>query len=208
MNDDEDIVPAPAPYQIPKDRNEIKQRIRRYERSLEEERRRLGDYRDGSGKRFLLGPLYMIMGDLEGALKSFAWFEAEFPDSSDDAPQFLCWSLALHQVGEDSEARRRLRRTMFANLYVIPRLLGMEVRCHDIWHGSNTAEPSYLDWIPEEYWGLWTEPDREWAAGLWHGSEFRASRDRYVELGHALKSLRPGPERNRVITEMSRLTDD
>ena len=27
----------------------------------------------------MLGPLYMILGDLEGALGSFAWFEAAFP---------------------------------------------------------------------------------------------------------------------------------
>ena len=206
--DDEDVFPALEPYQVPKDRNKIKQRIRRYERSLEQEKQRLGSYGDGSGKRFLLGPLYMIMGDLEGALKSFAWFETEFSDSSDEAPQILCWSLALHRVGEDYEARRMLRRTMFANLYIIPRLLGMEVRRHDMWHGSNTAEPSYLSWVPEEYWDLWNESDRQWAAGLWQTSEFRESRNRYVELGHALKSLRPSPERNRVLTEMRCLTDD
>ena len=93
-------------------------------------RRRLGHYGDGYGKRFLLGPLYMIMGDLDGALTSFAWFENEFSDSSDMAPQLLCWTLALHQAGEDDKARRMLRRTMFANLYIIPRLLGMEVRRH------------------------------------------------------------------------------
>lgn len=206
MNDnEEDVFPAPEPYQIPKDRSKIKQRIRRYERSLEQEKIRLGGYGDGSGKRFLLGPLYMILGDMEGALESFAWFETEFPDSLDEAPQLLCWSLALHQTGDDYEARRMLRRTMFANLYIIPRLLSMQVRRHDIWHDSNTAEPSYLGWVPEEYWGLWSESDRQWAAGLWRSTEFRESREQYVELGHALKSLRPGPERNRVLVEVRRL---
>ena len=200
MHDDNgDVFPAPKPYQIPKDDKKIKQRIRNYERSLSQEKRRFGGYRDGSGKRFLLGPLHMIMGDLEGALRSFAWFEVEFPDSSDEAPQLLCWSLALHRVGEDDKARRLLRRTMFANLYIIPRLLGMEVRRHDMWHGSNTKEPSYLSWVPNEYWGLWNDSERQWGAELWQSSDFRESRDRYVELGHALKSLRPGPERNRVL---------
>jgi hypothetical protein len=82
-DDDEDPFPAPEPYQVPKDAKKIKERIRRYERALEQEKRRLGNHRDGSGKRFLLGPLYMILGDLEGALKSFAWFEATFPDGAD-----------------------------------------------------------------------------------------------------------------------------
>ena len=97
---------------------------------------------------------------------------------------------------------------MLANLYIIPRLLGMEVGRHDIWHGSNTEEPSYLSWVPNEYWGLWDDSERQWAAGLWQSSEFRKSRDRYIELGHALKSLRPGPERNRVVAEMTRLSAD
>ena len=117
---DADIFPAPEPYPGPEDDKKIRQRIRNYERSLNQEKRRLGGYRDRSGKRFLLGPLYMIMGDLEGALRSFAWFEAEFPDSADEAPQLLCWSLALHRIREDDKARQMLRRTMFANLYIIP----------------------------------------------------------------------------------------
>jgi len=68
--------------------------------------------------------LYLILGDLEGALKSFAWFEAAFPDSMDEAPHVLCWSLALHRAGQEEKARRMLRRTMLANLYILPRLFG------------------------------------------------------------------------------------
>ena len=201
----EDIFPAPEQYSIPKDPKKIRQRIRQYEYALEKEKRSYGTYGDGYGKRFLLGPLYMIMGDLQGALRSFDWFETEFPDSSDDAPQLLCWSLALHQVGDNLEARLKLRQTMLANLYVIPRLLGIEVTRHDISHGSNLAEPGFLSWFPDEYWGLWSCSDRQWADVLWNANEFRDARNRYIEFGHALKDLRPGPERSRVIKQMSRL---
>ncbi len=207
-DDDEDPFPAPAPYQVPKDAKKIKERIRRYERALEQEKRRLGNYHDGSGKRFLLGPLYMILGDLEGALRSFAWFEAAFPDGTDEAPQLLCWSLALHRAGQEMKARRMLRRTMLANLYILPQLLGIEVRRHDMWHGSNTAEPSYLGWVPEEYWALWSDAERRWAGRLWQCGEFREARERYIELGHRLRFLPPGPERSRVVQEMSRLEAD
>ena len=207
-DDGEDPFPAPAPYQVPKDAKKIKERIRRYERALEQEKRRLGNYRDGSGKRFLLGPLYMILGDLEGALTSFAWFEAAFPDSADEAPQVLCWSLALHRAGQDMKARWMLRWTMLANLYILPQLLDMEVRRHDMWHGSNTSEPSYLGWVPEEYWALWSDAERQWAGRLWQCGEFREARERYIELGHTLKSLPPGPERSRIVQEMSRLEAD
>ena len=205
MDEDDDVFPAPAPYQVPRDATKIKERIRRYERALQAERRREGDYRDGSGKRFLLGPLYLILGDLAGALKSFAWFEATFPDSTDEAPHVLCWSLALHRAGQEAKAQRMLRRTMLANLYILPRLLGLEVRRHDIWHGCNTAEPSYLSWVPAEYWALWSDAERRWAAELWQSEEFRNARERYIEQGHALKSLPPGAERNRVVDKIRRL---
>ena len=141
-------------------------------------------------------------------MKSFAWFAAAFPDSTDEAPHVLCWSLALHRAGQDAKAQRMLRRTMLANLYILPRLLGLEVRRHDIWHSSNTAEPSYLDGVPDEYWALWNSEDRHWAAVLWRSQEFRETRARYIELSHALKSLPPGRERSRVVEEMSRLEGD
>ena len=163
--------------------------------------------RDGYGKRFLLGPLYMIMGDLQGALRSFEWFETEFPDCSDDASQLLCWSLALHQVGDNLEARSKLRQTMLANLYVIPRLLGIEVTRHDISHGSNLAEPGFLNWFPDEYWALWSDSDHSWAEALWSGKAFQDTRNKYIEFGHALKELRRGPERSRVVAEMRRLRE-
>ena len=38
-DDQEDPFPAPAPYQVPKDAKKIKERIRRYERALEQEKR-------------------------------------------------------------------------------------------------------------------------------------------------------------------------
>jgi hypothetical protein len=57
-------------------------RIRRYERALRKEYDDTGFYSNGYGKRFLLGPLYLLKDDLEGALKSFAWYEETFPDDS------------------------------------------------------------------------------------------------------------------------------
>ena len=78
----------------------------------------------------------------------------------------------------------------------------------DIWHGCNTSEAGYLSWVPEEYWKLWSETDRQWAATLWQSIEFRDVAEPLRRTGRALKSLSPGVERNRVVTEMRRLRDD
>jgi len=77
---------------IPPDPKRIRARIRSYERKLEQERRELGSYHDGAGKRYFLGPLYLLAGDLAGAVRSFRWFEQEFPDDGGDPGQSLCWA--------------------------------------------------------------------------------------------------------------------
>jgi hypothetical protein len=60
------------PYEFPQDPKQIRARIRRYERSLRQEQERFGHIGDGSGKRYLLGPLYLLMGDTDGAHQSSA----------------------------------------------------------------------------------------------------------------------------------------
>jgi tetratricopeptide (TPR) repeat protein len=95
---------------LPHDSAQIRARIRRYERALAKEKRQYGAYDDGAGKRHLIGPLYLLMGDLDGALRSFAWFEREFPDDSGDAGQFLCWALALRRSGDSDGASGKLRQ--------------------------------------------------------------------------------------------------
>jgi len=58
---------------FPRDPKKIRTRIRRYERALRQEQERFGHIGDGYGKRYLLGPLYLLMGDTQGALQSYAW---------------------------------------------------------------------------------------------------------------------------------------
>src|SRR5262245_26780606 len=58
---------------IPTDPKKILKRIRSYELKLRKERAQHGFYWDRVGKRHLLAPLYLCMGDLEGALDSYRW---------------------------------------------------------------------------------------------------------------------------------------
>ncbi len=55
---------------FPTNPKRIRERIHRYERSLKKELEE-GYGGDGYGKRYLLGPLYKLMGDVDGALASF-----------------------------------------------------------------------------------------------------------------------------------------
>ena len=64
------------------DEQKIRSRLSSYERKLQKEKKEHGFYRDGAGKRYQIGPHYMLLGDNEGALAAFQWFEKEFSDDA------------------------------------------------------------------------------------------------------------------------------
>jgi hypothetical protein len=83
------------------DKQRIRSRLRRYERKLQKEKKEYGFYRDGAGKRYQIGPHYTLLGDNEGALVAFQWFEKEFSDDAGGPGHHLCWSLALYRSGNE-----------------------------------------------------------------------------------------------------------
>jgi hypothetical protein len=180
----------------------IRSRLRSYERKLQKEKKEYGYYDDGAGKRYQIGPHYMLLDDNDGALAAFEWFEKEFPDDVGEPGHFLCWSLALHRAGNEIGAARKLRQTMFSNLYLVPRLLGSPIAELDIWHGSSDAEPSYAEHIHEPYLQLWSDTEREWASRLYHSPGFQSVRARYIEISRLLDTTPPGAERSRLVKEM------
>lgn len=189
----------------PKTRISAKARLKSHERRLRKEKEEHGFYRDGTGKRYELGPGYMLLGDDGGALESFRWFDKEFPDDIGEPGHLLCWSLALHRAGDQAAATRKLRQAMLSNLYVVAHLLGKSIGKLDIWHGSNWEEPDYLAVIPSAYWSLWTEGDRAWAANLYRSPEFTSVRARWIDIGRALRTTPRRQDRNQLVKEMHEL---
>jgi hypothetical protein len=194
-------------YEFPKEPKKIRARIMRYERELRKEYEQTHIISDGYGKRYLLGPLYMILGDLSGAIRSFEWFEKTFPDDVGEPFHSLCWTLALYRSGDIRGARHRLRQTMLLNLYLIPHLVRLEQEELDIWHGSNIAERDYLQYAPPEIWGLWDEQARQWAKMTFQSRALSQIRARYIEIHHGLKHEPPGPRRTQLVDEAIRLEE-
>ena len=143
----------------PKTPKAIRERIRRYERALKKELQ-TGYGGDGYGKRYLLGPFYMLLGDVDGALASFDWYEKAYPDDVGDPYQYLTWALGLYKGEQKQEAFNKLYSTMLENLYLVPLVLQQTPQPLDIWHGSNLAEMEYAMSIPEELLELWDNEAR------------------------------------------------
>jgi len=192
-------------FDFPKEPNKIRERIKRYERGLRQEYEIFGAIDDGYGKRYLLGPLYLLMGDMQGAVKSFEWFEETFPDDMGEPVQYLCWTLALYRSGDAAQAAQKLCQTMLSNLYLIPHLLGREQEELDIWHGSNLEHKDFVHYVPPEIWALWDAPALQWAKETYDNPEFRRIRTRYIEIYQQLRIEPPGPRRSELVRQASTL---
>ena len=192
-------------YQFPKDKSKIRARIRRYERELRKEKELHGSIHDGGGKRYLLGALYMLLGDNDGALKSFRWFEKTFPDDIGEPFQYLCWTLALYRAGDKEAAEDKLIQTMLKNLYLIPHLLGIKQEILDIWHSSNWDEKRYAESAAPEIIELWTDEEKEWARKVYDSQAVEEIRSRYIEIQRQLKIEPVGAKRTELVMEASRM---
>ena len=152
-----------------------------------------------------LGPLYLLMGDTDGAHQSYVWFEQAFPDDSDDPLNLLCWTLVLYRVDQLHAAGAKLRQTMLSNLYLLPHLLGINQDVIEMWHPSNLAHKSYVACIPESIFDLWEPPAVHWAETVYHSEPMRRVRERYIEIYIQLKEEPRGPRRSKLIEEAYQL---
>ncbi|NQS98605.1 MAG: hypothetical protein HQ591_09130 [candidate division Zixibacteria bacterium] len=184
---------------IPKTKTGIRSLIKKIEGALKYEKRTFGSIGDRAGARYLLGPLYLLMEDVEGALKSFRWFENEFPDDVGDPFQYLSWALAYYKSGQLKKAEGKFIQTMLLNLYLIPYILGDDQPVYDIWHGSNVDEKGYLNYLPEEYKALWDDAALKWTAEAYEGEKARSFRNKYIEIQHQLLHEPAGPTRTRLV---------
>lgn len=192
-------------YDFPQEPTKIRARIRRYERALRREQTSYGFINDGGGKRYLLGPLYLLMGDTAGALQSFVWFAQTFPDDCGDPVQYLCWTLALYRTGDLEHAAAKLCQTMLSNLYLLPRLLGLPQDPIDMWYPSNLTEKAYSDSVPDELLALWDPAALRWAHTVYQRAPMQRVRRRYIAIYYQLKTEPPGPKRSRLVNEAFRL---
>ena len=190
---------------IPKDHKKIKAQIHRYERALKKELDEYGCYDDGAGKRYMIGPLYLILGDVAGAMKSYKWFKENFPDDSGLPIHFLCWALALYRSGDLKAAQKKLLQTMFSNLYLIPHLLGYDQGILDVEHSSNWESKEYLNFIPVEILELWNEEELKWAKKVYDDTNTQKLRDWYIAIEKLSIDERPGSVRSKLVEDASKM---
>jgi hypothetical protein len=124
---------------IPKRTETIKRRIKEYEDYLKAEKRRFGCYDDSGGIRYLIGPFYMLAGDVDGALKPY----------------------------------------------------------------SNIPTKKWAEYIPPEIYNLWDEEAAAWLKESFYAEKTQCLMWKYNDIGKRLETEPVGPERNRLVRELS-----
>lgn len=186
---------------FPTDPKQIRSRIRSYERALKKEYDLYGAYDDSAGKRYLVGSLYLLLNDIEGALKHYAWFEKSFGDDIGDPLDLLTWTLVLYRAGDLEAALKKMRQAMLSNLYLIPHVLRIEQPELDISHLSNLETQEDLGYIPDEIVRLWDGEVLDWLRASYHQAEIQAVRERYIAIQRQLKHEPVGETRSRLVRE-------
>ena len=191
-------------YHFPTDPKKIKQRIRRYERNLRKDDPMRG-LRDGYGKRFLLGPLYLMLGNVQDTLDHYKWYQNTYPDDSGYALNFLCWAITLYRHGDFEEAEKKVINTMLSNIFLIPYILGHEIPSLDSWEDRYYNELMEIEYFPHDILDFITSEEMEWIKALHNSPKITTIRKKYIEIDDQLENLPRGEKRTKLCHELFKI---
>lgn len=186
------------------DPQKIRARVQRYKRNF-----RKHDYRDGSGSRYLLGVLYLLLDDTAGALDHYKWFAKTFPDDGGEPFHQLCWALALYRAGMVEQAAHRLRRAYAENVFLIPAILGVpHGQSSGLRRGSNWQEAEYVAQAPHEFLTLWRVDEKIWLRSVWDSHAFKDFVRAHMNLEQQLFLEQRGEKRTALVKAFYALAEE
>ncbi len=177
----------------------VGERATRLKRALANEQKKYRHIEDGAGKRYLIGPFYVLAAELKKALAHYDWYEKHCSDDVGEPFHYLYWALALYRTGETQKANAKLLETMLQNVYLLPILLGSRHDSYDIWHGSNMEQPDYITQAPPDFLPQLSEQERSWVGEQFDSFRFRRAREEYIATYGALKYEKNVDKRRQIL---------
>ena len=179
--------------EIPVDLKKIRTKLRSYERKFRES----PHDRDGSGVRFLMGPYYLCLNNLEGAIVHYDWFWDTYPDSIDEPFHTLGQIITKLRHGQEEGAQSLLKRLYASNPYLLPHILDIDLGNIEI-PGASNWEENVLN-APKELYSYLSPEEIKWLRGIWSESDFSAFVRAYNNIQLALKGEPIGEHRRGLI---------
>lgn len=193
--------------EYPKTKRGLQNRIDSYRKAMNDEKREWGYYNDGHGLRYILFSLYFLLDEKTLSKRYITWFDKNFDDDCGEPVADLCRALILFRRNEKKAARIALGKTMLSNLYIIPFVLGREVREYDMWHSSNTEGTGWLEWTPDEVVNAITDHDKKWLQEQYDSQPFTKAREEYIAIYKELETVEGSSERGQLLTRANELVD-
>jgi len=183
------------------DLKKLQSKLRSYERKF----RKSPNDRDGSGVRFLMGPYYLCLKDLEGAISHYEWFWATYSDSIDEPFHALGRIITELRQGHESIAQSLLKRLYASNPYLIPYIFDVDLKGVEIPGHSNWEEKPYITNAPIELYSYVSSGEIEWFRRQWCAREFSVFVKAYNNLQFALEDEPVGEHRSALIDLRAKL---
>ena len=154
--------------------------------------------RDNQGVRFIVGSLYQLAGDLEGALEYYRAYDEAYPEDIGDPHHTFSWGLALYRADLARRAVSKWYEGFFQNIYIAPLLLDNPLPPKDIRHFSNLEFPSYARSYLNMYQPLWADATdaKHLLSHLWDDPEVEEARSRWIQLAQRMQVIAEGTERD------------
>jgi len=145
---------------------------------------------DNQGVRYLMGPIYHQMGNLEEAIR---WYER----NSDDPYSLFNHGLALIQQGKLEKAARILIFAIFTNPYIAPMLLEEKLPKSDWFHTTGWAQPEYAREYLIDYGTWWEEEEVAlvYLEEIWNSLEVQQNLKDFIATRRAMKKTKSGDDR-------------
>jgi tetratricopeptide (TPR) repeat protein len=145
---------------------------------------------DNQGVRYLMGPVYHQIGNLEEAVRCYE-------RNGDDPHNLYNYGLALIQQGKLEKAARILITAVFANPYIAPMLLDDKLPKRDWWHGTNLAEPEYAEDYMIEYSSWWEREEAPlfFLRAVWNSREVQRNLKDFIATRKAMKKAKIGDDK-------------
>ena len=189
---------------LPDNQKKFRERANRYKRALIKKQRESPYLGDGAGKRYLVGPLYVLAGDTDSALDYYRWYEQTFAEDSGEPWHCFYWSLACYRSGNIEAANTKLLATMIQNIYLLPDLAGTPLPESNLRHGSNLADRDYLFETPLELLPVLTGKERAWIRDQLNSPRFVETLEAYIFSRQRLENEKSFDKRRAILEEWDR----
>ncbi|MDM7919279.1 MAG: tetratricopeptide repeat protein, partial [Methanosarcina sp.] len=147
---------------------------------------------DNQGVRYHIAPLFLLKGDLTGALREFEWYEKNYGGDIPIPDYLLNWGLAFFKAKMYVRAAEKFRMTILWNPYLIRLVIGEHPEELPIWHSINTMTLDYAYEYFQDYALLWIGQDEaiNFLRFFWEDREIQQDFKEWVKLRTEVKSIK------------------